>query len=304
MTSCPLCGAAESWHLDFRSDPTVERWRAERGDTRPYAWHLCRRCGNGYPTFQPELPLLSLLWDRNQQDGIADPAKEAAAWRHRQAISRKGAQRSYAIFAHLHAGAAPGRFLDIACGLGETVRLFADHGWEAYGIDADPSVLRFHQQLGIRSEIGQIETAAIEGRFDMIQVAHAIYFVTDPRRFLQALHDRLAENGILCLVLANFMAADDRSLPSYVHSFFPTARSMRYLLSLAGFQSCFCRSLSGSVYIAARRHQGPPSPVHPRIIRASYQSKALRYALFGRPKLWLHRRAKSVLAYGNGNERA
>ena len=303
MMACPLCGGTASWPLSSTIDPKVERWRAEHGDARPYAWRLCRQCGNGYPAFQPELPLLASLWRRDQQDGVADPAKDAATWRLRRAISRKGAERSYRMFAGLHKG-PPGRFLDIACGLGETVRIFADHGWDAQGIDADASLRRSHQEIGVRCDIGQIETAPISGRFDIIQIAHAIYFITDPRSFLQMLADRLTENGLLCIVLADFMAADDRNLPGYVHSFFPTAQSMRYLLSLAGFQTCLCHGLSGSVYIAARRGPGPLPSVHARLIRLGYQSRALRYALFGRPKLWLHRTAKSLLAFVDRRQRA
>jgi SAM-dependent methyltransferase len=284
-------------------DAKVERWRADHGDARPYAWRLCRQCGNGYPSFQPELPLLAMLWDRDRHHRPEDPAKEAATWRSRRAVSRKGAERSYAMFAKLHRG-APGRFLDIACGLGETVRFFADHGWDARGIDADASLRRFHQEIGVQCEIGQIETAEIDGRFDIIQIAHAIYFITDPRRFLQMLAERLTENGLLCIVLANFMAADDRNLPGYVHSFFPTAHSMRYLLSLAGFQTCLCRPLSGSVYLAARRGRGPLPPVHPGLIRLGYQSKMLRYALFGRPKLWLRDSVKSLRRYVSNKESA
>jgi hypothetical protein len=79
---------------------------------------------------------------------------------------------------------------------------------------------------------------------------------------------------------------------------------MRYLLSLAGFQTCLCRSLSGSVYLVARRGAGALPPVHPGLIRLGYQSKMLRYALFGRPKLWLRDSVKSLRRYVSSKESA
>ena len=90
-----------------------------------------------------------------QRRRLATDAKDTA-WSYRRAISRAGASRSFRLFAPLAAN-HPGRFLDIACGLGETVRIFADNGWDAEGVDADPSTARFHRELGIRVRIGQFE---------------------------------------------------------------------------------------------------------------------------------------------------
>src|SRR5205814_1226394 len=123
----------------------------------------------------------------------------------------------------------------------------------------------------------------------------AIYFINDPKRFLRSLKDALTEDGLLCIVLAKFMAAEDLSLPGYPHTFFPTASSMRYLLALAGYRNVMCRATSGSVFLAARLGQGRLPQVYPRLIRLGYQTKNLRYALLGRPNLWLRKGAKSLL---------
>jgi SAM-dependent methyltransferase len=242
----------------------------------------------------PELGVLSALWESNRDIAGDDRTREEQIWQERGRISRIGAERSFKLFSPLREG-GPGRFLDIACGLGATVRRFADNGWEASGIDADPTMRRFHDELGIQSQIGQIETVKMQGKFDLIQIAHAIYFITDPKRFLCSLKDALTKDGLLCIVLANFMAASDLSLPGYPHTFFPTASSMRYLLALSGYCNVMCRATSGSVFLAARLGQGPLPQVYPRLIRVGYQTKNLRYALFGKPNLWLRKGVKSVL---------
>src|SRR5262249_43964474 len=155
---------------------------------------LCRTCGNGYPSFVPDLDILSAYWARNRD--VADPESEDRIWDNRRRISRIGAERSFKIFSSFIDRKPGRRFLDIACGLGATVRKFADEGWDAQGIDADPAMRRLHDEFGIKSQIGQIETVRLEGKFDLIQVAHAIYFITDPLRFLRLVRGYLAENGV------------------------------------------------------------------------------------------------------------
>jgi SAM-dependent methyltransferase len=292
--ACPLCGGEASWPLAYDAEAQFERDHGARLRAAGYAWHLCRTCGNGYPTSLPDLDILSAYWARNRD--VTDVESEKLVWDTRRRISRIGAERSFRIYSPLFPPRPGRRFLDIACGLGATVGKFADEGWDAQGIDADPAMHRFHQEFCIRSQIGQIETVRIEGKFDLIQVAHAIYFISDPLRFLSLVRGHLAENGILAIVLADFMASDDLSLPGYPHSFFPTASSMRYLLARAGYLVISCRKLSGSIYLAARPGAREVPGVQARMIKLGYETKALRYALFGKPKLAARRLAKRLIS--------
>lgn len=295
MNACPLCGSNEKWPMSWSADPAVQQWRADHGDVRAYGWLLCKQCGNGYPAFQPSSDLLSFFWNRDRQDGFDSDAQGEAAWAGRRASSQRNAARNFGTFTPSHVG-APGRFIDIACGMGETVKYFSDRGWDSCGIDADPALKRFHERIGIRSEISQIEAAKIDGEFDIIHISHAIYFITNPGEFLKRLQSSLKPEGLLCLVVSNFLAPEDPSLPGYAHSFLPTASSMRYALVNAGYRIVFSRKKSGSFYIAARKGEDGLPEVYPRLIRFGYRTKALRYSMMGRPKLLLHRIAKMVLS--------
>jgi SAM-dependent methyltransferase len=281
--SCVICDEPRFWRLPFAHNPDVTRWRAEAGDDADYEWRLCRRCGNAYPSHQPRLAVLQRIWNASRSDDcLATDAKDAA-WSYRRAISRAGAARSFRLFAPLAVNDRR-RFLDIGCGLGETVRIFADNGWDAEGIDTDPSTARFHRELGIRVHIGQFEQIEATSEYDLIHIAHAIYFITDPMAFIRGVRARLRPGGLFCIVLANLMANTDPAQPSYVHTFFPTASSMRYALSCAGFETILCRRLSGSTFIAAQPASSVARPfVSPMAIRVLYNTKALRYALLGRP---------------------
>lgn len=295
-SKCPFCEAEKSWAIDYAVDAGLEHEMSVNCSGREYFWRLCGTCGNAYPSYFPDLSILAKFWESNRSLGDISAEQSLAIWERREIISKKGASRSYDAFAHLIPGAC-GRFLDIACGLGETVKCFSDRGWDAYGIDADPTTKRFHDKIGIRAEIGQIETAKVDGEFDIVHIAHAIYFFTDPLHFLVSLGKRLKPKGVLCIVLANFMAPEDISRPGYPHSFFPTASSMRYLLALAGYKVIACRNKSGSIYIAAVRGKTSLPRVSSTLIHVSYQTKKLRYLLMGRPKLFAHRLAKAALSF-------
>jgi len=292
-SACPMCGNAESWPIPFRQDRQIDAWRAEIGDAAPYGWRLCRRCGNAYPSAQPDLRVLQRIWNDARTVATADPAQVAAAWESRRIAGRICAARSYRLFAPLCRSGK--RFLDIACGLGDTVRIFADHGWDAEGIDADPNMLPFHRDIGICSRIGQFETLDIAAGYDIIHIAHAIYFITDPMGFMRRVRAHLAADGLFCLVISDFMASYEAGQPSYSHSFMPTAASLRHALALAGFATILERRWSGSIYLAARPAHIAPPPVTVWPILLGYRTKALRHAVIGRPYLALRQVAKRVL---------
>jgi SAM-dependent methyltransferase len=291
--ACPICGEAASWPLAHVSDPQIATWRSELGDARPDDWHLCRRCGNAFPSAQPDLRVLQRIWQAHRAAVGTDADVEAEAWRNRRRAAQVWAERSYRLLAPL--AGRPGRFLDIACGLGQTVRTFADRGWDAEGIDADPTMAPLHQQLGIRSRIGQFEELGLQGRYDLIQIAHAIYFMTDPMKFIGAVRDHLAPGGLFCVVISDFMSSVDPNPPGYAHTFFPTGASMRYALAVAGFDTVLSRKMSGSRYIVARAAAKPRQvTVNPSIIRLGYRTKKARYFLIGKPYLGLRSLAKTA----------
>ena len=293
--TCPICGQLKFWTISAAHDPQAEQLLSACADDLAYEWRLCQQCGNAYPSYPPQLQILEKLWALNRTDAGSQEGEKAEKWNYRHAIAKIGAERSYRLFSPL-ADVRTGRFLDIACGLGETVRIFADNGWDAEGVDADPSTQPSHRELGIRSRIGQLEQIEIGRRYDVIHIAHAIYFITDPMNFLRMVRQRVAPRGLFCVVLADFMANTDPALPSYVHTFFPTASSMRYALALAGFETVLCRQLSGSVFMAARPTDDVVMPfVWPPGIQLLYRTKGLRYALLGRPYRLLARIIKSLI---------
>jgi SAM-dependent methyltransferase len=299
---CPICNGVDYWPIASALDPKIERWRHEEGDYVPYEWRLCRRCGNAYPSHQPNLHVLQRIWLEHKSTPGLTVEELKCAWARRRDDARAIAARSFRTFAPL-AGNSGKRFLDIACGFGETVKAFADHGWDAEGIDADASIAQVHREIGICVRHGQIEEMDLAVGYQLIHIAHAIYFITNPMRFLSKVRDRLAGDGVFCVVLSDFFAHHDPSLPSYAHTFFPRTASMDYALALAGFETIVSKKLSGSIYIAARPTSTSKSSfVSPVGTRLLLRTKPLRYALLGRPYLAIRRAAKFLLRR-NGRRR-
>lgn len=290
--SCPICGEAASWPITHRSDPRITGWRSEIGDLRIDDWQLCRRCGNAFPRAQPELQVLHRIWQMKRATLDTSPADELKMWDNRRHAGQVWAERSYRFLSPFFASGA-GRFLDIACGLGHTVRTFADHGWDAEGIDADPNMRPLHEQLGIKSRIGQFEQLELKGSYDLIHIAHAIYFITHPMSFIGIVRAHLTPGGLFCVIISDFMSSVDPNPPSYAHTFLPTSASMRYALAVAGFETVFSRRISGSIFVVARptteRHL---VKIHPRTTRMGYRTKKIRYMLIGKPYLGLRATAK------------
>ena len=294
--NCPICEASENWPIAGTLEPDVAGWRAQAGATRPYSWRLCKQCGNGYPSEPPLPAVLHRYWQLDRRVEGSEEIVEAV-WQRRVEMSRAGADRSYKVFALLHRD-PPGRFLDVACGLGETVRKFRDNGWQAEGIDLDASTRRFHERHGLQTTIGRFEDAPVTNRYHMIHISHAIYFITEPMVFLRRARAQLVDDGVFAVVISDFLAAHAKAGPNYAHTFYPCAESMRYALTLAGLKPVLTRTLGGDIYIAAQPGTVPLPRINTERIYRKYRTKNLRFATIGRPYLAARRFAKRLLSAG------
>lgn len=261
-----------------------------------YHWRICLRCGSAYPAFTPGLEELQRYWDANRVEDL--PGDETTVWTGRLQGSVYWADRTW-TFVSPYLASKTGRFLDIACGLGATVKKFQDQGWVATGIDADPNTKRIHQQLGVETVIGQFEGVGAAGEFDLISIAHAIYFISDPSRFIRRIRESLNDGGLFLVLMSNLTSALSDGYPSRVHTWYPTADSLSRALAMEGFEVMATRKHKGSVFVLAR--------VSRQTVQASgagwasalaLRTHAWRHQLYGRAILGLGRRAKRLLRIG------
>jgi SAM-dependent methyltransferase len=231
------------------------------------------------------------IWQSNRKGAV----DETANWTERRRIARIGADRSWEMFSGLHKGSSKGRFLDIACGLGLTVKQFQDNGWLAEGNDIDATVKPIHDELGIRTRIGPVESENWEEPFDLIQVAYAIYFITDPRAYIERLRHLLKPGGHLAIVMADHLAYTCQGGPAYMHTFIPTMESMEGLLARAGYKTVLRRKISDTWFIAATPGEAEPPKIDAKAILRAHRSRAMRWKLFGANRARLRALASRLL---------
>src|ERR1700761_3872567 len=103
--NCPICDSGDHWPIRSARDAKIERWRREEGEQAVYAWRLCRRCANAYPSHQPKLRVLQRIWLEHKSTPGYTAAELETVWARRRAGARTLAGRSFFIFAPV----APGR---------------------------------------------------------------------------------------------------------------------------------------------------------------------------------------------------
>ena len=273
---CPLCGGGAFWPISFVDGSSKKIVLRSEG----YHWRACKACGNASPSGPATLDALQQYWDHNRMESESAPVT-GAVWNSRLAASEKWAERTFR-FVEGFLPDRPGRFLDVACGLGNTVAHFGRKGWDAYGIDADPNTKEFHQKLGVRTSIGQIENLDAGSEYDLISIAHAIYFISNPREFVRKIRGMLSKNGLFLVVISDVLSSTNPARPSLCITWEPTSRSLKYFLQLEGFQVLKTKEMKGSYFILAR--PGPARRCHPMPILAYLQhaTHEWRYLIYGR----------------------
>ncbi len=276
---CPVCSSKLAWTISFFDHRTSTVVRRGSG----YHWRLCQVCGNGFPSVAPTLTELQQYWNANRIDEAEAPVTPEV-WSRRVAASQLWAQLSY-DFVMPFVGSDSRKFLDVACGLGETVSLFQKRGWQAEGVDADPGTKVFHDRLGIQSTIGQVENVGTSTRYDLISIAHAIYFITEPRLFVQRVRGILNDGGLFMVVFSQLLSSLTPSRPAYVHTWYPTAYSLTYLLEQEGFEILNCRHVKGSIIVVARKSVSREPQTQAYRAYWAHLSHGWRYRLIGKPLL-------------------
>jgi 2-polyprenyl-3-methyl-5-hydroxy-6-metoxy-1,4-benzoquinol methylase len=95
--------------------------------------------------------------------------------------------------------------LEIGCATGALLSAFKDAGWDAFGVEAGPSMAAYAEStFGLRIATGTIETAGLsDGSYDVAVATHLVEHLNDPRSFLREVRRSLRSDGTLFLVTPN-----------------------------------------------------------------------------------------------------
>ena len=204
--ACPTCGSTEET-LELEKD----HMRIVR----------CRQCDLVFvnPTFD-ETHYTQVYASQAYQDIVRDLGINSHEYR----VNRFGTERVQIMSEHLRPanGRAP-RYLDVGCSTGFVVEAARDKGWEATGIDLNPSAIEFGRSRGLDLRTVALEDAGFApGSFDAVSLFDVLEHLLDPRRTLRACAELIAPGGILFLYVPNYDSASRLLMGANAHFIWPT----------------------------------------------------------------------------------
>jgi len=206
-------------------------------DRLPWLWK-CDICGIQFSHPQPSEAELCMCYgpDYFQGFGAGKGAQETAY----SAMKRHTFQR---LFHLVHRFAAPGRLLDVGCGLGEALAVAESLGWKVRGIERIASAAeRACSGIdGIVSITRFEDWGGSESRFDQVLLADVLEHLRDPFSALARTRELLVSGGIVVITTPNsesLLAQIMRDRWFHYHRdhlWYFSKRALRQALISAGF---------------------------------------------------------------------
>jgi CMP-N,N'-diacetyllegionaminic acid synthase len=200
---CPTCGHAEG---------TLELEKDHMQVVR------CPACDLVYvsPTFD-EAHYQEVYRSAEYQDIVRDLGIKSHEYR----VQRFGRERVDIMARHVSAGRP--RMLDVGCSTGFVVEAARDRGWDAVGLDLNPSAIDYGCSRGLDLRNVALEAAGFApGSFDAISLFDVLEHLMDPVRTLRACTALLKPGGILFLYVPNYDSASRLLMGKEAHFIWPT----------------------------------------------------------------------------------
>jgi 2-polyprenyl-3-methyl-5-hydroxy-6-metoxy-1,4-benzoquinol methylase len=181
----------------------------------------CTACDLVYvtPTFD-EAHYREVYASQAYQDIVRDLGINSHEYR----VQRFGTERVGLMAQHLRVPAGrPPRYLDVGCSTGFVVEAARDAGWQAMGMDLNPSAIDFGRSRGLDLRVGALDDGGLEpGSFDAVSLFDVLEHLIDPGRIVRDAVNLLAPSGILFLYVPNYDSASRLLMGVHAHFIWPT----------------------------------------------------------------------------------
>lgn len=266
---CPVCGSAARTVLH-------ERLQDKVFFCAPGMWTMwrCEDCRSGYLDPRPTVETIGLAY-ASYYTHEAAPQKERKSKSWRKVSLRKGIRSAYrnrrcgrsakpglgwlnflTVFLsgptrlkfehavrHLPVPRHGARLLDIGCGNGGFLRLAAQLGYSATGLEIDPSAIQAARSQGFDVVEGMLPDSGLEsGQYEQVTLNHVLEHLHDPAAGLREIFRLLKSGGRLWLQFPNIDAFGLeiygpawRGLEPPRHLVMPSLAGIKSMLAAAGF---------------------------------------------------------------------
>ena len=137
----------------------------------------------------------------------------------------------------------PGKFLDMGCGSGTSLKIASQIGWDAMGIDFDESAVAETRRNGQKALVGSDELLDEYPKyFDVVLSSHVLEHVHDPLGFVTKMCSAVALNGVIIITLPNaksfvrdYFGDNWRGLEAPRHLTLPSQQFLVEFISSLGF---------------------------------------------------------------------
>jgi 2-polyprenyl-3-methyl-5-hydroxy-6-metoxy-1,4-benzoquinol methylase len=201
--ACPTCGSTDAKHELDKDHMQLVR---------------CAACDLVYvtPTFD-EAHYKRVYASAEYQEIVRDLGIRSHEYR----VERFGRERVALMAGHLTAERP--RYLDIGCSTGFVVEAARNAGWEAVGIDLNPSAIDFGAARGLDLRPVALEDADFApASFDAVSLFDVVEHLLDPVRTLRASTRLLRPGGIVFLYVPNYDSASRLLMGKDAHFIWPT----------------------------------------------------------------------------------
>lgn len=230
--ACPACGASGGHRRIFESYDG-------------YGYEECGRCGCWHVPLVVDAALFERFFERCPE------AAEVAQRSFNKRMSEENRSADLARFDDYFTRLSPllsqrrgGRYLDMGCGLGNSLIAAGRHGLEAFGVESSRECLRLCQEAGL--DVRHVEQPLPPGGFDLISFWESLEHMADPAAMLGLCDRLLAENGVIAFTVPNLdspLLRAQRGDCSVVHGGYDTPghinlfgpSHLRQLLERCGF---------------------------------------------------------------------
>jgi SAM-dependent methyltransferase len=239
---CNLCGAsdgdadvvfdADPRHIPRSRDEIIAVYSAASSDVFYERIVRCRRCGLMYVSPRPKQELITEGYSQAEDKNYVS--------------QEKGRQRTFEkCLRTIRTMRSTGKLLDVGAASGIFVKIAADAGYEAYGIEPSQWMCAVaKREYGVKVLPGMIEDAKLEdGSFDIVTMWDVLEHTFDPMRTLTSIRRILKPGGFLFI---NYPRIDDPLARLAgrrwwfllsIHLFYFTPRTLSAFLERAGFKT-------------------------------------------------------------------
>ncbi|MCO7570123.1 methyltransferase domain-containing protein [Pseudomonas chlororaphis] len=232
VRGCPACGA------EHEQRPIFESYDG-------YGYEECGQCGCWYVPLKVDARLFEQFFTACPQ------AAEVLQRSFQKRLSAENLQADLARFndyfsrlSLLFSGRQGLRYLDMGCGLGNSLIAAREHGFDGVGVESSRECLTICQESGLRVLHDEQKPAGV---FDLISFWESLEHMVDPAQMLRSCQQLLAENGVLAFTIPNLdspLLRAQRGDCSVVHGGYDTPGhinlfgpgQVRHLLERCGFE--------------------------------------------------------------------